>query len=660
MNCPECAREIPPASRFCAFCGAAVRRSARRDEERPYRVQPGEQVSQLALISTIMPHTDRGWADHYRWALAAGVLTVIVLAMTGFIAVAVAAGAVLLPAVYFLYFVESRVSQGAAPSVVLNAMVVPALIAVAATLLVLESPWARELRGSLIAAQSEPLLGGAPLVDLVAVSIVVGLLVAVGTNLGPVLLARRPAFDDLLDGFTFGIAAGLVYAGVETIVVFRDVFLSPQLQTGDPVAWAPILAQVLLIKPVVYALVAGMMVSVFSGKGEGYDGLTPAYGAAFVLGVITLSAYWIGVRVLALWPSGPVLGLAWGLVLAAVLVLRARRTLQDGLMEKAIDEVRELWRSKAGTTVARDCPECEMPMLPGSAFCSSCGVTLRATRAGLEAREALAVTRDPTVEPAADERPRLTRTVTVAVIVAATLVGGALGLVAAAAAGRPAAAPGDALGEAVSLPVVGRQVPAAERDEELPRPSTPDISRGPVAAPDGPHVMLGEAAVALPVPTGWRVASGDGRSWALLTGDGSGWVLAWLEPALPGAPRVNSADVLRTFFEHAFAADPRLVDVAASHVRALPAFGRLVDRAMLSYRATYADAMFTSRFRANLYGGVRNDGSILIIEVRRYPGGDWDSAVDDWYGSLYQPTWESYGQSPLPPGYSSRDVSEED
>ena len=49
-------------------------------------------------------------------------------------------------------------------------------------------------------------------------------------QVGPILLASRPAFDDMIDGLTFGVAAGAAFAAAETIVVNRGAVL--QLRPG--------------------------------------------------------------------------------------------------------------------------------------------------------------------------------------------------------------------------------------------------------------------------------------------------------------------------------------------------------------------------------------------------------------------------------------------
>ena len=97
----------------------------------------------------------------------------------------------------------------------------------------------------------------------------------VAKNLGGVLLASRPQFDDMIDGLTFGIAAGTAYAAFETIVLYSSVFTSGDFRTTDGLAsWAVVVVNLMVVKSLIYGTATGIAVAAFSGKGEGYDGFT--------------------------------------------------------------------------------------------------------------------------------------------------------------------------------------------------------------------------------------------------------------------------------------------------------------------------------------------------------------------------------------------------
>ena len=68
VPCPTCSTESPEVALYCYRCGTSLRGSA-STRAGSYAVQSSEGVNQFALISTIMPHTNRETADNYRWAM---------------------------------------------------------------------------------------------------------------------------------------------------------------------------------------------------------------------------------------------------------------------------------------------------------------------------------------------------------------------------------------------------------------------------------------------------------------------------------------------------------------------------------------------------------------------------------------------------------------
>ncbi len=55
-----------------------------------------------------------------------------------------------------------------------------------------------------------------------------------------------------------------------------------------------VVVNVMVVKSLIYGTATGIAVAAFSGKGEGYDGFTPAYFATFGLAVGANIAYWLG------------------------------------------------------------------------------------------------------------------------------------------------------------------------------------------------------------------------------------------------------------------------------------------------------------------------------------------------------------------------------
>lgn len=259
---------------------------------------------------------------------------------------------------------------------------------------------------------------------------------------------------------------------------------------------------------------------------------------------------------------------------------------------------------------------------------------------------------DPTEMAPAAARPvghpgRLGRNTTVAVILAVTLVAGALGIVAAAALSS-ASEPGPRDDEARFLPVLEPGTLAADPEPES---DVGDAGReislggaGGLTALGG--ITLERGGVRVPIPDGWGEAAGNGDTWTLLSDGDATWI--WVRTATTDATLVQSDALLRAAFNETVFSDARVSQVAASGVAPLPAFGAVIERSMLSYSALYADPMLSARFRSNLYAGIRNDGTVLLMEVRLYSASDWDEAADRWYASVYERLWAAFGNAPLP------------
>ena len=130
---------------------------------------------------------------------------------------ALVAAALAVPAVFTIYLYDVNEWEDQPVPVVLAALVASArlgaaLIWVIDRVLLDTDRSARVRRRRLARPDACVVLGVvAPLVAL-AVSL-----------LGPLWLAARPRFDDMIDGLTFGVVSGAAYAAGETLMMHRDV-----------------------------------------------------------------------------------------------------------------------------------------------------------------------------------------------------------------------------------------------------------------------------------------------------------------------------------------------------------------------------------------------------------------------------------------------------
>jgi len=410
VACPTCSSDNPEVASYCHRCGTSLLvGDAKRATS--YAVQSAEGVTQFAVISTVMPHTSRHSADNYRWAMIISGALILAAAALGLLPIAIAAAAFLVPLAYLVYIDDVNLWEEAPAAVVVGLFVATGALAVLISMFffqwVFDAQWASFASGSRARGGIEAMSFPALLIFAVLLPVVA----EVAKNVFAVLLAARPQFDDMIDGLTFGVAAGTAYAAFETIVVFWPVFTAQDFRTTTGVAsWMIVVANVMVVKSLIYGTATGIAVAAFSGKGEGYDGFTPTYFAYFGLAVAANVAYWLGVRLMAYLPFGNGLGLIWGFLILAALVVKIRMMLQVALLEAAVEEAAKGDGSddKRSTYVETYCPECENLLLTNASFCIVCGTSVRSSsrqaRSAMGMRPVVAATA-PAAEPPAPPPP---------------------------------------------------------------------------------------------------------------------------------------------------------------------------------------------------------------------------------------------------------------
>lgn len=381
MACPTCGSDNPEVASFCHRCGTSLRAGdAKRTAS--YAVQSAEGVTQFALISTVMPHTSRRSADNYRWAMILSAVLILGATALGLLPIAIAAAAFLVPFAYLVYIDDVNLWEEAPAAVVVGLFVATGALAVLVSLFffewVFDSQWSSFAGGG----RSRGGIGSMSFPALLIFAVLLPVIAEVAKNAFAILLAARDSFDDMIDGLTFGVAAGTAYAAFETIVVYSSVFTAQEFRTEAGLgSWLVVVVNVMVIKSLIYGTATGIAVAAFSGKGEGYDGFTPAYFANFGLAVGANVAYWMGVRLLAYLPFGNALGLIWGFAILAALVIKIRMMLQVALLEAAVEAAAKGDGSedKRSTFVESFCPECENMLLANSSFCVVCGTSVRSS-----------------------------------------------------------------------------------------------------------------------------------------------------------------------------------------------------------------------------------------------------------------------------------------
>jgi zinc-ribbon domain len=378
MECSRCHAANPDVARFCFRCGAPLRGAEPVRGGRTFAVQSTENVTQLAVISTVMPHANRRSADAYRWGLLAAAGVVLVLTILGYLSFAIIAAAVTVPVAYLVYLYDANPWEDAPISVVVGMFLATAVLAALVSLVFFEWAFADAFARLSSGPGARAGIGSISIGSLLVFAVLLPVVALVVMNVGPIVFARKAMFDDMIDGLTLGVAAGTAYAMAETIVAFWPVVSSGGRVTQGIASWVVVVLNLMIVKSLIYGTSAGIAIAAFSGRGEGYDGFTPAYTSNLVFVAVLDVAYWLGVHLLSYVQFGQALGLLWGVAILAVLVIRVRIFLHTALLEAAVEGAAAGARAKAAVTEAGFCPECELPLLPDAMFCIVCGQSVRA------------------------------------------------------------------------------------------------------------------------------------------------------------------------------------------------------------------------------------------------------------------------------------------
>lgn len=373
--CPHCGQTVPHLH-FCVRCGTPLDDTARRHE---FAAHPGEPVQAVRLFSTLFPHLPRDAYDSFRYALVLALVVVAGLVIAGFYPIALVAAAIVVPVLFVLYFIEVDLYERAPLAVIVATLA-----------------WGGLVGGALgvagrLAASSPTAEGTTNLVAGVPGAVAMALLGAALATLGPLALIRHRAFNDVLDGATFGAISGAVFASTYGVVRASDLLGGGLRPGGDPLPWLVRLATLGLAQPILLATVIGSICAAFwlryrapvtDRRALGWLGIP----AAAVVAAVVLLAGAAAARVVS-----PLLGgLLATAVGAALGLLWLRATIHLGLLEEA---------NEAGIGPPTRCANCGR-LTPGHTFCGWCGISLQALPRSTRPQVA-----PPTLTPQPDAPP---------------------------------------------------------------------------------------------------------------------------------------------------------------------------------------------------------------------------------------------------------------
>lgn len=409
MDCSRCHSTVPDVAHFCHRCGLDLLPEGERGKRR-FAVKPDEPVASFALVSSIMPREAGRHPETYRTAFTITLAAALIAAVFGALPIAVLIAAFAIPLVYIVYLYDVNMWEDEPIPVVGLGFVATFLLGVLFTWL--WTGWL-PIQTSLPDPEGGGLISGPNWGAFLIFALLVPIVGEAIRQVGPVLLASRPAFDDLMDGVTFGVISGVAYAAADTIVR-HWALITGGMASAEPGQWATLVLLEGFVKPLVMGTASGLAAAEFSGLGKGYDGFTPRYysGVALAVGVNIL--YAVGVYLLGFVNYGStamVLQLLWGIVLLGLLILRLRSVLHIGLTEAALEAAATSGSySDGGAGEQEFCAQCELPLIPGALFCSACGASTRArprvpAAAGVSAAKVTTQAAAPPHEPAPADSP---------------------------------------------------------------------------------------------------------------------------------------------------------------------------------------------------------------------------------------------------------------
>ena len=569
VECRHCEASNPEAARFCQRCGQHLGdgKGGRHDH---FAAHPDEPVHAVAFVSTLLPHATGARLHQYRIVIYLALAVPAIAAGLGFLPFAVASAVVALPAVYVVYLHDAGVWEDSPGVVLALALLLPAALAAVITIVWREVLFVDDFRVPLNLVASTLRLR-----EVVVLCAVTPVIAALVSQLGPVLLALRPRYGELLDGLTFGVLSGMAYAGVETVVLHRDLIVGAHLHTSnvDAARWVLVILVVGLLKPIVYGAAAGIAAAEFSGPGGGRH-FSPRYAFALVEAVAVLVVFQSVLYGTSLvrGTSGALLGALATAAVASLLIVQLRVITHKGILEAEIES--------EATDVPSHCGHCRVALLEGARFCVSCGRSVQAQPKRQPASPPAGAVTPSGLALGAGDAHRVVRPIALGVVVVlAVLVAGGAG---AGVAGATTAS-GVAVGRLVDL--------------------VPDASGATIA---GTPIALAHGVTVTHV-AGWRVGDRS-ASFAALTGRGGAFTV---QVSRVGAD-VTAPGLVGAFVQSVL--DRIVTDLAPSQpvVEASPA-PAVASASTIGFRGTLASAQLSSSIEGFVYAMVLRSGVAVVI-----------------------------------------------
>ncbi len=155
-------------------------------------------------------------------------------------------------------------------------------------------------------------------------------------------------------------------------------------------------------------------------------------------------------------------------------------------------------------------------------------------------------------------------------------------------------------------------------------PDPTDDGGGGTGSGDGTAATMTGTDVDVYVPPGWEVTFQDEQNVAQTNGDGS---YSFAFSAVLD-PSVAAGDIIGENLD-TFLPPESYTQRQTSDVVPLEPFGSVVSIAAIGYEALWVDNQGSETVHGELYVGVRQDGTALVILIEHLPAEDFEGAVDE-------------------------------
>jgi len=202
------------------------------------------------------------------------------------------------------------------------------------------------------------------------------------------------------------------------------------------------------------------------------------------------------------------------------------------------------------------------------------------------------------------------------------------------------------LGAAGSLPgadstespsEVGSVSPGSGGISESPTDEVTEDTSEPSPTDNGDNGDSGDVGVAtieatgvdVPVPPGWEVIYQDSNQVSETDSAGS-YVTAISTTVDPSA---SAGDIIAQNLDGLLPSD-LYTQLQTGDIQELTPFGSVVSVAGMPYQALIADNQGSISLAGQMYVGVRQDGTVLVMMIEHLPAEDWESASEELFAIL--------------------------